>query len=261
MGGRAGNLGCELPTRPVHQTACSVQFNPSRAGPHEATHGVCFRTKSQDRVKKPSPSASASRPPWPAPHYPHPGPHLECPLLLTPPGNSTQRPSTTPVKSPTRPPPRCPVCAGGPSGQDTDARTVGRPPSARGSTRCRRQVALSTCPARGSPRSKKSKHVSAGFPVPRSAVSPREVWEEPQGRQQGAHRDRGQGLTLFRGEKCRLPTWVKTVLGRCQLTRQPSRASVPRPPNGLLAPDGVGDPGPGPSHGHLRAVHGAGCQA
>ena len=118
MGGHAGNLGCELSTRPAHQTACSMQFHPSHAGPHEATCGVCFRTKSQDGVKKPSPSASASRPPWPAARCPHTGPHLECPLLLTPPGSSTQRPSTVPAKSPTWPPPRCPVCAGGPSGQD-----------------------------------------------------------------------------------------------------------------------------------------------
>ena len=259
MGGRAGNLGCELSTRPAHQTACSVQFHPSHAGPHEATRGVGFRTKSQDGVKKSSPSASASCAPWPAARCPHTGPHLECPLLLTPPGSSTQRPSTAPAKSPTRPPPHCPVCAGGPSGQDTDARTVGRPPSAWGSTRCRQQVALSARPASGSPRSEKSKHVSTGFPVPRCAVSPREVWEEPQGLQQGAHRDRGQGLTSLHGEKRRLPTWVKTVLGQCQLTHQPSRASVPRPSNGLLAPDGMGDPGPGPSHGHPRAVHGAGC--
>lgn len=100
-------------------------------------------------------------------------PHLECPLLLTPPRNTTLRPSNAPAKSPTRRlPPRLPaaLCLQGAQQPGHRRQDGGEASVCSGLNqirwRNRPQVASSTCPARGSPGSEKGRHCPWGSRCP-----------------------------------------------------------------------------------------------
>ena len=102
-------------------------------------------------------------------------PHLECPLMLTPPRNTTLRPSNAPAKSPTRRlPPHLPaaLCLQGAHQPGHRHQDGGEASVCSGFNqirwRNRPQVASSTCPARGSPRSEKSRHCPWGSRCPRA---------------------------------------------------------------------------------------------
>lgn len=155
-------------------SGCSLQSPPSRAGAREATR-VCLEQRAGTESRRLHPQrlhpGALARSPLSTRRVPH----LECPLLLTPPRNTTLRPSNAPTKSPThRPPPRLPaaLCLQGAQQPGHRRQDGGEASVCSGFNqirwRNRPQVASSTCPARGSPGSEKGRHCPWGSRCPRA---------------------------------------------------------------------------------------------